>query len=133
MDEIVQIVLENLSSVGIGLAIFLCSYLSNMSFSIYYNVRILGETFERNRIINSIIKICTFGIGVVLLTLAITTILPWATSNGLPIPEEYNEIISTVAILGICLTSSLKYITESIGKMKKILDMKTDIIPSIDK
>ena len=133
MDEIVQIVLENLSSVGIGLAIFLCSYLSNMSFSIYYNVRILGETFERNRIINSIIKICTFGIGVVLLTLAITTILPWAAVNGLPIPEEYNEIISTVAILGICLTSSLKYITESIDKMKKILDMKTDIIPSIDK
>ena len=133
MNAITQSILTNLYSVGIGLVIFLCSYLSNMSFSIYYNIRILGETFEKNRIINSAIKICTFGVGITLLTLAITTILPWATVNGLPIPEEYNDIISTVAILGICLTSSLKYITEAISKMKKILNMKTDdATPSIN-
>lgn len=126
MNEISQTVLTNLYSVGIGLAIFLCAYLANMSFSIYYNIKILGETFSRNRIINSAIKITTFGFGVTLLTLAITTILPWATSNGLPIPEEYNEIISTVAILGICLVSSLKYIAEAFSKMKKILNNTTD-------
>ena len=55
MTVITQTVLSNLLSVGIGLAIFLCSYLSNMSFSIYYNIKVLGEAFEKNRVINSAI------------------------------------------------------------------------------
>lgn len=125
MNEILQSLLENLYSVGIGLGIFLCSYLSNVSFSMYYNIKIIGQSFNKNKLINSIMKVGTFIIGVAMLTLAITTIFPWATKNGLPIPTEYNEIISNVAILGICLTSSLKYIIESIGKMKKILESTT--------
>ncbi len=126
MDEIFQLLLSNLTSIGIGLAIFICSYLSNMSFSMYYNIRILGENFSREKLINSAIKITTFIIGVTLLTLSITTILPWATENGLPIPVEYNTVISNLAILGICLTSSLKYMIEAFNKMKKILNVTTN-------
>ena len=40
-----QAIQGNLISVGIGLAIFVMAYVSNMCFSIYYNVRILGEQF----------------------------------------------------------------------------------------
>ena len=114
--------LENLISVAIGLSIFVMSYCSNMCFSIYYNTKILGEQFAPERIKSSALKIGTFTVGVTLLTMAITLILPWANQNGLNIPEEYTEVITTVAILGVCLTGSLKYIMEAFSKMGKILN-----------
>ena len=54
------------------------AYISNMCFSIYYNVRILGEQFEPTKLKMSGLKIVTFGVGTALLTMAITLILPWA-------------------------------------------------------
>ena len=116
---------SNLISVGIGLSIFIMAYVSNMCFSTYYNVRILGEQFEPSKLKMSGLKIVTFGLGTALLTMAITLILPWANQNGLNIPEEYTEVITTVAILGVCLTGSLKYIFEAFTKMGKILNSGT--------
>lgn len=121
-----QAIQDNLISVGIGLAIFVMAYISNMCFSIYYNVRILGEQFQPSKLKMSGLKIVTFGIGTALLTMAITLILPWANQNGLNIPEEYTEVITTVAILGVCLTGSLKYIVEAFSKMGKILNAGTN-------
>ena len=115
----------NLISVGIGLLIFIMAYVSNMCFSTYYNVRVLGEQFELSKLKMSGLKIVTFGVGTALLTMAITLILPWANQNGLNIPEEYTEVITTVAILGVCLTGSLKYIVEAFSKMGKILNSGT--------
>lgn len=115
-------VLNNLMSIGLGLLIFLMSYGSNMAFSIYYNIKILGEEFSSDKIKHSITKIACFAIGTCLLTMAVTMILPWANANGLTIPEEYSDVITTVATLAICLTGSLKYITEAVSKMGKILN-----------
>ena len=124
-----QAIQGNLISVGIGLCIFIMAYVSNMCFSTYYNVRILGEQFEPSKLKMSVLKILTFGIGTALLTMAITLILPWANQNGLNIPDEYTDVITTVAILGVCLTGSLKYIVEAFSKMGKILNTGTkDII-----
>lgn len=120
-------IINNLASVGWGLLIFLMSYLSNMSFSIYYNVRILGETFSAEKIKKSLVKIICFGAGTFLLTASITMILPWANANGLIIPEEYSEVITTVATLALCLTGSLKYIVEAVSKMGKILNHSESI------
>ena len=124
-----QAIQGNLISVGIGLCIFIMAYASNMCFSTYYNVRILGEQFEPSKLKMSGLKILTFGIGTALLTMAITLILPWANQNGLNIPDEYTAVITTVAILGVCLTGSLKYIVEAFSKMGKILNTGTkDIV-----
>lgn len=77
------------------------------------------------------LKIITFGLGTVLLTMAITLILPWANQNGLNIPEEYTEVVTTVAILGVCLTGSLKYILEAFTKMGKILNSGTTFTTAV--
>lgn len=120
-----QAIQSNLISVGIGLSIFIMAYVSNMCFSTYYNIRILGEQFEPSKLKMSGLKIVAFGLGTALLTMAITLILPWANQNGLNIPEEYTEVITTIAILGVCLTGSLKYILEAFTKMGKILNSGT--------
>ena len=52
--------------------------------------------------------------------------MPWASNNGLAIPVEYSEVISTIAILGVYLSGALKYIMEAFNKMKKILTVKNE-------
>ena len=110
----------------IGFSIFGMAYLSNVSFSLYYNIKIAGETFEKQRLINSLYKILAFAGGTLLLVLATSLIIPWASENNLPIPAEYSTVISTVATLGVCLSGALKYIMEAFNKMKNILVIKNE-------
>ena len=71
-------------------------------------------------------KILAFAGGTIFLILATSLIVPWASNNGLAIPVEYSEVISTIATLGVCLSGALKYIMEAFNKMKKILTVKNE-------
>ena len=128
ISTIVQIILSNLGKVGLGLAIFALAYIANMLFSMYYNIRIIGQSFSWLKIKESGIKVGTFILGTFCLTLSISCILPWAYQNGLPITKEYEEVISTISILTICLSSTIKYIIEAYSKMNNILEsVKTTV------
>ena len=126
MQDFWKLALENLLAALVGFSIFGMAYLSNVSFSLYYNIKITGETFEKQRLINSLYKILAFAGGTMLLVLSTSLIIPWANKNNLPIPAEYSTVISTVATLGVCLSGSLKYIVEAFNKMKKILAIKDE-------
>ena len=126
MQDFWKLALENLLAALVGFSIFGMAYLSNVSFSLYYNIKIAGETFEKQRLINSIYKILAFAGGTMLLVLSTSLIIPWANKNNLPIPAEYSTVISTVATLGVCLSGSLIYIVEAFNKMKKILSIKDE-------
>lgn len=112
----------NLTYVGIGACLFLVSYLSNMTFSLYYNIKILSQQFDKNKIINSAFRVASVTVGLALLCIAITTIPEFATYVGLKIPTEYTEIFSNLAILTLFVTSSCKYVAEAYNKFKKILE-----------
>ena len=126
MQDFWKLALENLLAALVGFSIFGMAYLSNVSFSLYYNIKIAGETFEKQRLINSLYKILAFAGGTMLLVLSTSLIIPWANKNNLPIPAEYSTVISTVATLGVYLSGSLKYILEAFNKMKKILAIKDE-------
>lgn len=126
MQDFWKLALENLLAALVGFSIFGMAYLSNVSFSLYYNIKIAGETFEKQRLINSLYKILAFAGGTMLLVLSTSLIIPWANKNNLPIPAEYSTVISTVVTLGACLSGSLKYILEAFNKMKKILSIKDE-------
>lgn len=116
-----QLILNNLTNVGIGLGIVVLSYLSNIFFGMWYNVHIMGDKFSWKKLGNSILKILAIGIGIVLLTISITLIVPFAQENGLPIPEEYQEVVQILAILTVCLSAALKYIKDAWEKFNNIL------------
>ena len=126
MQDFWKLALENLLAALGGFSIFGMAYLSNVSFSLYYNIKIAGETFEKQRLINSLYKILAFAGGTMLLVLSTSLIIPWANKNNMPIPAEYSTVSSTVATLGVCLSGSLKYIVEAFNKMKKILAIKDE-------
>ena len=48
-----ETILHNLTNIGWAMLIFLCAYLSNVSFSLYYNIKILLEPFSKEKLINS--------------------------------------------------------------------------------
>lgn len=126
MLEFWKLALDNLEVAGIGFAIFAMAYISNMSFSLYYNIKISQEVFSKEKLLNSVFKILAFAGGTIFLILATSLIVPWASNNGLAIPVEYSEVISMIATLGVCLSGALKYIMEAFNKMKKILTVKNE-------
>ena len=126
MLEFWKLALDNLEVAGVGFAIFAMAYISNMSFSLYYNIKINQEVFSKEKLLNSVFKILAFAGGTIFLILATSLIVPWASNNGLAIPVEYSEVISTIASLGVYLSGALKYIMEAFNKMKKILTVKNE-------
>ena len=122
MSLLAQNILLALEYAAIGLGLFVISYISNMCFSIYYNTKILGQSFDKQKIYNSIFKVVTFGVGTVLMTIATVAIPQFATVAGIELPQEYVEVFSTLAISAVFIICSCKYILEAYGKFKKILD-----------
>lgn len=115
-------ILNILTNIGWAMLIFLCAYLSNVAFSLYYNIKVLLEPFDRNKAINSALKVTAFVTGLTLLCLAVTTLPLFATLVGWEIPAEYADIFSDLVIIGAVLLVSCKYIVESFGKFKSILN-----------
>lgn len=121
MNELLQTVLNNLTDVGIGILLFIMAYVSNMALSLYYNVKILQQPFDRTKLMDSALKVAAFGIGTGLLCVCITTIPAFATHVGFTIPEEYSAVFQDLAILAVFITSSIRYIVEAYNKFSKIL------------
>lgn len=116
-----EAVLMNLINIGWAMLIFLAAYISNVAFSLYYNIKILLQPFDRNKAINSGLKIAAFVVGLTLLCVAITTLPLFANQVGWVIPEEYADIFTDLVILGAVLMVSCKYIMEAFTKFKAIL------------
>lgn len=121
-------VLNNLINIGWAMLIFLCAYLSNVAFSLYYNIKILLQPFQVKKLINSALKVSAFVVGLTLLCTAITTLPLYADQIGWTIPEQYADLFADLIILGAVLSVSCKYIFESFAKFKNILDFKGEAI-----
>lgn len=117
-------VLNNLINIGWAMLIFLCAYLSNVAFSLYYNIKVLLQPFDRQKMINSGLKVATFVVGLTLLCVSITTLPLFAGQVGWAIPEEYTEIFTDIVIIGAVLLVSCKYIKEAYTKFNAILQAK---------
>lgn len=122
-----DIVLSNLINVGYGVVLFIAAYLSNMLFSLWYNIKILLEPFDLIKLKNSGLKILCFGVGLSLLSLTISTLPEFANTVGWEIPEEFKEVFANLAIIGVFLLATSKYLLEAWNKMKAILFSKLNI------
>ena len=127
MEPIIDLIIKNLIHVGWAMVIFLCSYISNMAFSLYLNIGIRREGFDYHKLLKSLIKIVVFIVGLLLLTTSITTIPIFAELMHWTIPEEFSEIFSGIVIVAIVLYTSCKYALEAFEKFKQILNYNEPI------
>lgn len=111
------------------MAIFLCAFLANVVFSLWYNIKINREPFSREKLATGGLKALTFIVGLTLLCIAITTLPIFATEVGWTIPEEYAELFADLIIVGAVLLVACKYIKEAFTKFVAILNTPADIAP----
>lgn len=115
-------VIENLINIGWAMLIFLSAYLANVAFSLWYNIKIQRQSFDKSKLIASALKVLTFVVGLTLLCVAITTLPLFATQVGWTIPDEYTDIFADLVIIGAVLLVSCKYIKEAFEKFAAILN-----------
>lgn len=122
MEIFIQEILQSLAYAGIGTALFTVCYLSNMSFGIWYNVKVLNQRFEWNRIKESALKLAGFSIGTILMCVGVTAIPIFCDVVGLTIPEQYTEVFQRLAIVSVFIYSAARYLIEAYGKFRAILE-----------
>ena len=118
-----EAIMNNLINIGWAMLIFLAAYLSNVAFSLYYNIKILLQPFDREKAINSALKVAAFVVGLTLLCVSITTLPLYANQVGWAIPEEYADMFADLVIIGAVLIVSCKYIVKAFTKFKAILEV----------
>lgn len=121
MEWLLEEILANLIYIAYGIAIFVCAYLGNAAFSIYYNVEILEESFDWHKVLTSVLKILCVAVGTTLISIAITTLPEFADFIGWELPDEYKEVISSLAIILVYGSAAVKYIIEAVGKLRSII------------
>lgn len=122
MNEIMTIVLLNLEKVGVGVALFLGAYLSNILLGIWSNVKIEGYDFDWKLIVQSLVKFVVLGLGVGLLSVIVSVIPMYLTYIGIEIGAETMETIDSMVIIGAFATATIKYVTDALSKIKAILE-----------
>ena len=117
-------VLQNLINIGWAMLIFLAAYLANVAFSLWYNIKILHEAFDKDKLIASGLKILTFVVGLTLLCTAITTLPLFANQVGWAIPEEYSDLFADLRPTGSAgyKTALPREVADSIKKAYKMLE-----------
>ena len=118
----IEPIIHNLTNIGWAMLIFLSAYLANVAFSLWYNIKIQGDAFDKDKLVQSALKVLTFVVGLTLLCVAITTLPLFADQVGWSIPEEYSDIFADLVIIGAVLVVTCKYIKEAFSKFTVILN-----------
>lgn len=128
-----QTVIANLVTIGWAMLIFLAAYLANVTFSLWYNIKLQKEQFSREKLITGGLKVLTFIVGLTLLCIAVTTLPLFANEVGWAIPEEYSDLFADLVIIGAVLLVSCKYIKEAFTKFTAILNAApVDNVETVD-
>ena len=123
MNEIISLVITNLEQVGFGALLFLLAYISNMGLGAYRNVKIDGGNFDWKLIGNSIVKFIVLGLSLAILSVTVSVLPQFATYIGLTIDAETLSTIDGIVIIGSFMTATIRYVVDSISKIKNILGL----------
>ena len=121
MMEVVNLVLMNMEKIGIGVALFLSAYISNMGLGAWKNIKIEGDIFDWSLIVSSIYKFVVLIVSIALLSIVVSIIPVYITYVGVEISQEVLETIDALVIISAFLTATLRYIGDAIDKLKTIL------------
>lgn len=102
--------------------VFVLVYVANILFSLYLNIEVLDESFNKYRIGQSIKKALVLVIATLMLVIAIDTVLLYFNSY---VPELSEELQATVTVATIIVTigrAALKYLIEAYSTFREILE-----------
>ena len=121
--DIITLVLLNLEKVGIGIAIFLGAYLSNICLGIWRNVKIEGYEFDWKMIGQSVLKFIVLGLGISLMSIVVSVLPEYMTYVGIDIADETMQVMDGIVIVTAFVTAACKYVKDAFQKLKDILSV----------
>lgn len=114
-------VINNVGIIFQCIQVFALAWLGNFCVSLFYNMVHMQENFEWKRCYQGLLRALSVAVGLVLITISITLIIPLLTNVGIPITDEIGEIVNTVTIVGLFGVAILHYAKEGILTFKDIL------------
>ena len=106
----------------ISILVFVLCYISNFSFSLFYNTKILSQKISKTKLKNTVLKLISFIIGLTCLSVA-SYLFPMILENlNLNIEIE----ITNKVIAGLFGSTSIFYATQALGKLKDIILKNTN-------
>jgi len=106
----------------ISILVFVLCYISNFSFGLYYNTKILYEKISKTKLKNTVLKLISFIIGLTCLSVASYLFPIILESLDLNIEIE----ITNKVIAGLFGSTSIFYATQALGKLKDIILKNTN-------
>lgn len=98
------------------------SWLSNFSFSLYYNIQLMKESFEWSKFFDGLLKLVAVVIGTGLLVVVVTFIPVFLQYVGLEIDSGYVEFFNILVIIGVFTKSIYTYVAQSYQTLNDILN-----------
>ncbi|MGN1124583.1 MAG: hypothetical protein ACI4SM_00200 [Candidatus Gastranaerophilaceae bacterium] len=118
----IDLLITNLTHIGIAVGLFAIAYFANICFSIYYNIKILQQDFDITKLRNGILKSIAICLGISALTIVITLLPTFLEVMGIALPEDFISSFNIIAIIGAFSNSIYKYIKEAFVTLQDILN-----------
>lgn len=120
MHDFISIFKTDMIDIVIGMFIIICSYFSNLVLSVFYNVKIVKQLFEVEKLKEGLLKLVAICVGIILLIISIDTMIVFA-NNYILIDNGTSDFISSSTILIMIGTISIKYMKEAFSTLQDIL------------
>lgn len=122
MEELMKLILENLTKVGCALLIFVIAYVANMVASMYHNIGQIQQGFDPKKLLSSAIKVLCIYLSIALVTVGITIMPYFAQFVAWDIPEEFTELFTGMVIIVSVMYAACRYFAEAATKIIAIFD-----------
>lgn len=121
--DMINIVFANLEKVGIGVALFMGAYVSNMCLGAWRNVKIEGYDFDWKLILQSLVKFIVLGLGISIMSIVVSILPVYMEYVGIDIADETMQVLDSLVIITAFVVACVKYVREAYEKLKDILSV----------
>jgi hypothetical protein len=112
----------------ISILVFVLCYISNFSFGLYYNTKVLFQKISKTKLKNTVLKLISFIVGLTCLSVASYLIPNILTKLNLSV----NIDITDKSIAVLFGSTSIFYASQSLVKLKNILLKNNNNINNIN-
>lgn len=116
-----NIIITDITAMLVFYGVFIMAYASNTVFSIYKNIEVLNQEFDKKKFMQGFLKCLVFVLGSLLLVLSIDFATYVFNRYGF-IEEGIDTIVTVVMLLATIGTATIKYIKEAYETFSAILN-----------
>lgn len=119
--------------VGFAYIVFMLGYLANMLFSLFDNMQIKGQPFDKAIMKTSIKKAVTLVLATFALVVAVDVAMIFLSAYVPELAEKAKDTVTVLMVVGTIGRAALKYIVEAYNTFTNVLNGKpTEVVKALD-